>query len=184
MFAIEPLPSVLHDLVDHYQYVTKNYAYALSLACFLGTQCHPYEHPAPFNPWRLNGVVLIANLLSRTAPRTAKGELAMTCPHKGLVTVLENCDQACMCEAMLRIVVHYGPMAHSESSGVLISSRELLDDIESLPGREMEKILLQTWITDHQNPGGKYFFENSILKPLKDIAAFAIEIASAELDRR
>lgn len=182
MFAVEPVPTILHDLANFYQSGDQDFASALSLACFLATECHPFAHVAPFKPWRVKGVMLVAGLLSQTAPLSMMGELASTCSHSQLVAALSRCDQVSMCEALLRLVVHYGPMAHSEDWDVLRSAQELLGDIESLQGRERESMLLRAWATNPRHPDGRAFFEEAVLKPITELASFAIEISTAELD--
>lgn len=182
MFAIEPVPSTLHDLINFYQEDCRNLAAALSLACFLVTECHPFAHVAPFKPWRVKGVMLTATLLSHTAPLTMMGELPKTCSHAGLVAALCRCDQTSMCEALLRLVIRYGPMAHSDDWDVLKDAKELLEDIESLEGRELNATLLSAWSTNPQRSDCKAFFDEAVLKPINELAGFAIEIASAEME--
>lgn len=181
MFACEPVPSVIQALSNHYQ-ASGNFAFALCLACFLTTGCHPYAHVAPFRTWRVKGLMLTAGLLSQTAPLSATGELADACPHKELVASLSRCDQVSMCEALLRMVVQYGPMAHSEHWEVLGMARTLLEDIESLQGRERESMLLRAWAANPQNPEGRAFFEEVVLKPVREVAGFAVGIVTTELD--
>jgi SET and MYND domain-containing protein len=181
MFAVEPVPTVIHNLVNSYQ-ADRNFPFALSLSCFLATECHPYAHVAPFKAWRVKGVMMIAGLFTHAAPLLATGELANTCRHKGLVAALSNCDPPSICEALSRLALHYGPMAHSEEWGMLNIARELLGDIESLPGREQESSLIRAWVANPEDRNGKLLFEGGILKPIKELASFAVEILTAAFE--
>ena len=184
MYAIEPLPSILHDLVIRYETADQNFAYALSLACFLATQCHPYAHVVPFKPWRVKGLMMIAQLLSQTAPLSAMGELKRTCPDQRLVDKLARMDQVSMCEAVLRLVVHYGPMAHSDDWEVLKSARELLDDIQQLQGRERESAAIGAWAMSSGRPDTRHFVDEVVLGPIRELAGFALGIVERELSTR
>jgi hypothetical protein len=181
MYAVEPIPSILHDLIIRYETQEQNFAYALSLACFLATTCHPYAHVPPFKPWRVKGLMMIAQLLSQTAPLSAMGELGKTCPNRVLVDRLARMDQVSMCEAVLRLVVHYGPMAHSDDWEVLASAREVLDDIAQLQGRERESAAIGAWATNPTRPDAGHFFQEVVLGPIKDLAGFAPDILEREL---
>ncbi|KAB5581118.1 hypothetical protein GE09DRAFT_1020938 [Coniochaeta sp. 2T2.1] len=175
MYAIEPFPSLYHQLVVRYETEGMNLAYALAIACFLATQCHPYGHVAPFKPWRVKGLMIIAQLLSHTAPLSATGELGKKCgttnTSRVLVEELAKMDQVSMCEAILRLVVHYGPMAHSDDWEVLASARELLDDIAQLQGRERESAAIAAWVRDPEQPDARAFVEEMVLKPINALAA-------------
>jgi SET and MYND domain-containing protein len=176
MFAVQPLPSTLHVLATRYETEEQNFAYALSLACFLATQCHPYAHVAPFEPWRVTELVVIAQLLSQTAPLSATGELAKTCPNAVLVDRLSKMDQVSMCEAILRLVAYYGPMAHSDDWEVTAIAKELLDDIEKLQGRERESASIRAWLTNPERQDARAFVEEVVLMPINELAGFAVEI--------
>ncbi|OIW35588.1 SET domain-containing protein, partial [Coniochaeta ligniaria NRRL 30616] len=180
-YAIEPLPSVLHDLLIRHETQDQNFAYALSLACFLATHCHPFGHPAPFKPWRVKGLMMIAQLLSQTAPLSATGELGRTCPDAVLVQRLSRMDQVSVCEAVLRLVVHYGPVAHSDEWEVVVSARELLDDIAQLRGRERESAVIGAWAGSPGRPEARAFFEEVVLRPIRELAGFAVGILEREL---
>lgn len=181
MYAVEPLPALLHSLIIQYETQEQNFAYALSLACFLATSCHPYAHVPPFKPWRVKGLMMVAQLLSQTAPLSAMGELGKICPYPALVERLARMDQVSMCEAVLRLVVYYGPIAHSDDWEVVANARELLDDIAQLQGRERESATIGLWATDPERPDARHFFEEVVLKPIKELAGFALDITERRL---
>lgn len=181
MFAVEPLPTSLLDFVTMCHADSNKIAYALPLACFLSTECDPVKLVAPFLPWRVKGLMVIAKLLTHIGELRATGELERTCTHKILVDILTKSDQVSMCEAVLRLIVRYGPMGVSEDWDVLREAKSILREIESLQGREQESYFLRTWAKDPEDPEGSAFFANAVLKPIDDLAALAIGIMDAEL---
>ncbi|KAH8910479.1 SET domain-containing protein [Coniochaeta sp. PMI_546] len=181
-YAIEPLPSVLHDLVvRHETAADQNLAHALALSCLLATKCHPFAHVPPFKPWRVKGLMMTAQLLSQTAPLSAAGELGQTCSDRELVARLGRMDQVTVCEAVLRLVVHYGPLGHSDDWEVARGARELLEDIGQLRGRERESMAVRVWASTPERPDARAFFEEVVLGPIDELAEFAIGILEKEL---
>jgi SET and MYND domain-containing protein len=181
MWAVEPLPTTILQLATSWQTSYKMVVYALPLVCFLSTECDPFKLVAPFMPWRIKGILAIANLLAVTAEFTASGELATRCTHEGLVGTLAMADQVSMCEALLRLAVHHGSVGASEDWEVLKEARSMLEDLESLAGREQESNLLRAWAKDPEDPEGAAFFESQVLRPINTLASFAVEALEAML---
>jgi SET and MYND domain-containing protein len=181
MWAVEPLSTTILDMSVMYQSDSKTYANALSLACFLATECYPYKLVPPFMPWRVKSLLIIARLLTQTAPLAATGDLAKSSPHRRLVVTLSNSDQISMCEAVLRLVLRWGPLAHSDDWIILKNATEILAEIESLDGRDKEAALLRAWAQDHGHMQGKAFFEEKVSKPVRELASYAVEIITADL---
>ncbi|KAK0628519.1 hypothetical protein B0T17DRAFT_588610 [Bombardia bombarda] len=184
-FAVEPLPSAILAASSLFQTTggDAKLPYALSLSCLLATACEPFKLVAPFLPWRVKGVMVIAKLLSATAPLTASGKLAAVCAHKGLVGTLARSDQVSMCEAMLRLVLVWVEMGGGAEE-VRREAKEMLGDIESLEGRERESELLRGWAGDLQNKEGRAFFEAVVLAPVRELAGWAVGIMDAEFGER
>ncbi|KAK0730755.1 hypothetical protein B0H67DRAFT_475407 [Lasiosphaeris hirsuta] len=181
MWAVEPLPASIHEVALICQENSWTWAYALPLWCFLATECEPFRLVAPFMPWRMKGVVMIAKCLSESARQTATGELARNCPHKGLVDILARNDQVTMCEALIRLLVHDAAMGAAAGWDIAIQAREMLQDIEHLDGRENESALIQAWVKNPEDPQANAFFRYAVLKPITELAALAIQIMDAEL---
>ena len=188
MWAVEPVPSSLLEMAVMFQTASSNFVSALSLACFVATECTPFKLVAPFNAFRIKGVLLISKLLSQTAEFLSQlgtmgpdGTLGLprNCPQ-GLVDVLRRSDQVSMCEALVRLVVHYAPMASSRDWEVFQTAVEMLEDIEKLQGREKESSLLQAWASNPKQGKGEGFFKEQVLKPIHEVAAFAIDIINSE----
>lgn len=181
MWAVEPLPTTILHLATHWQTSYKMVVLALPLLCFLSTECEPFKLVAPFKPWRVKGVVAVVKLLAVTGELTASGAMAARCTHEGLVGALATADQVSMCEALLRLAVHHGSIGAGEEWEVLKQARSMLEDVESLEGREEESTLLRAWARDSDDPEGSAFFENQVLRPINTLASFAPEILEAAL---
>jgi SET and MYND domain-containing protein len=181
MWAVHPLPEMYATFIVHDGEEEQNLAYALAAACFRATRVDPYGYVAPFEPWRLKGLLVIARLLSQTAPLTATGELTKTCPLPLLAAALEKMDQVTICECVLRLVMYYGPMAHSDDWVVMQSAREMLTDMESLEGRERESAMLQLWLSNPSHPEAQHFFEEMVYKPVMRLADIAMLVIARKM---
>lgn len=163
------------ELATRWQISYTMFVYALPLMCFLAIECDPVKQVAPFMRWRVKGVLAIVKALMVTGEFTASGELAKRCTHEGILGTLAMADQVSMCEALLRLAVYQGEIGASEDWEVLQEARELLADLESLRGREQESRLVRLWVRDHQDPEGRAFVENQVLRPIRTLAGFAVE---------
>lgn len=181
MWALEPLPTTVTQLAIRWQTSYKMVVYALPLLCFASTECQPFKYVAPFKPSRIKDILAIVKLLAVTGEFTASGELATRCHHEGLVGTLAMADQVTMCEGLLRLIVHHGSVGAAESWEVLKEAKSMLEDLESLEGREQESTLLRAWANDPEDPEGGAFFEDQVLKPVNTLASFAVEILEAML---
>lgn len=181
MWAAEPLPTTILQLATSWQTSYKKVVYALPLFCFLSTECDPYKFVAPFMPWRIKNIVAIVKLLAVTGELTASGALATRCSHEGLVGTLATADQVSICEALLRLAVHHGSSSVSDDWDVFTQAKSMLEDVESLKGREQESEMLRTWIQDPEDPRGAAFFENQVLRPIQTLSSFAVDILESTL---
>ncbi|KAJ4290178.1 hypothetical protein N0V88_006687 [Collariella sp. IMI 366227] len=181
MWAAEPLSTTILQLATCWQSSYKYVVYALPLVCFLATDSDPFKYVAPFAPWRIKGIVAIIKLLAVTGELTASGELATRCTHEGLVGTLAMADQVSMCEALLRLAVHHGSIGAAEDWDVLKQAKSMLEDVESLPGREQESIMIRTWAKNPEDLEAAAFFEDQVLRPVKTLASLAPEILKAML---
>lgn len=181
MWAVEPLPTTILDLATRWQTSYKMVVYALPLLCFLSVECEPFKLVAPFMPWRIKGVMTIVKMLALTGEFTASGALATRCHHEGLVGTLAMADQVSMCEGLLRLALHHASIGAAEDWEVSRLAKAMLEDVESLEGRETESALLRTWAKDPEDPEAAAFFENQVLKPVNTLSSFAVEILEAML---
>ncbi|KAL2122379.1 hypothetical protein VTJ04DRAFT_2834 [Mycothermus thermophilus] len=182
MWAVEPLPATILALATSWQTSYKMIVYALPLLCFLATECDPVKYVAPFTPWRVKGLVAIAKVMAVTAEFTASGALATRCAHEGIVGTLATADQVTICEALLRLAVHHGKVGAAEEWEVLKEAEAMLEDLESLKGRERESGLVRAWAKDPEgDPESAAFVETQVIKKIKTLASFAVEGLEAML---
>lgn len=156
-----------------------SFAHALAVSCFAALNCDPYKYPAPFKQWRLKGIMVIAKTLTNTAPPSAMEELGRRSDPKVMV-VLQQADQVSICQALALMVLKYGPMGHSAEWEIIELATSMLQDIESLEGREKESALLHAW-AESRDQTGTAFFKTEILTPIQDLAGCAEEILTSDL---
>lgn len=123
---------------------------------------------------------MLANVLSNTIllPRSLPAGGA----SKGKVArALENMDQVTLYQAILAIIVCWGPSAHSKDWLVYRQAVDQLEQVESLPGRDEAKSLVKIWAADIGISEATEFFELHNLKYLRELAEFANEIMDSEL---
>ncbi|ORY62164.1 uncharacterized protein BCR38DRAFT_458753 [Pseudomassariella vexata] len=129
-----------------------DFAYSLALSCFLALNSDPFRNPAPFSPQRIKGLLMISKLLSHTGAESASAQPGNDGSVRSrLAQSLMRMDQATMAQAILRMAVHYGPLAHSEEWQVYREASQLLKDIESLPGREKECAAIKFWVKEQND---------------------------------
>ena len=98
---------------------------------------------------------------------------------------------------LLMLVVHYGPMAHSEEWTVYIEAKEMLQDIlnmgvpsgnaeagEAMQKRERVTVMMREWIKEPEGERGRLAFELAIGKPVETLAGFALPILRSQLESR
>ncbi|KAI5861755.1 hypothetical protein GGS23DRAFT_611342 [Durotheca rogersii] len=183
LFAVEPLTQVLVDAGAYFA-EQSNYAYSLAIACFLALRSDPYREPMPFSGPRAKGMLMIAKLLALTASETSPasgGAGAASLPAR-ISQALSKMDQATMCQTVLAMVVHYFPDTYSKEWLVYRQARDLLDDLESLPGRETENALVRAFAAKPSGPEEARFFETAVLRPIQVLAQFALEGMDVDFD--
>lgn len=178
LFAVEPVPQIISQASVYFaecQDVPSGFA----LSCFLTIYCDPFQEPMPFSATRLKSLLMLANVLSNTI--RPPGSLPAGGALNGKVAqALENMSQITLYQAILAIVVRWGPSAQSKDWLVYRQAIDQLKQVESLPGREDAKSLIQIWAADKGIPEAAEFFELHVLKPLRELAGFAIEIMDSE----
>lgn len=181
MWAQEPLGLTVEHAIMYYTEIG-SFAHALSVACFAALKCAPFKYPAPFKERRLKGLMVIAKTLTNTAPPSVMDELSSKTDERVMVC-LRQADQVAMCEALALMVEKYGPLAHSEDWEIVDLARNFLGDIANLKGRETESGLLRAWVGGRDEAGTNYF-EAQILQPVEDLAAFAVDVMTADFGNK
>jgi len=178
MWAAEPLAQIFQGAINYYV-EQHNYLHALCVECFVAIHSDPFKYVAPFAPWRLKGLLMIAKTLTNTAMPSAKGYARV---HPGVVAALEKTDEGSLYQSILLLVLHYGPRGHSAEWDILNDSREMLRDIESLEARKTESGILHEWIRNHEHPAASFFFRERALEPMARLAGLAVDILKADLE--
>ncbi|KAK6062671.1 SET and MYND protein [Seiridium cupressi] len=184
LFAIEPLPQVMGEATLYFG-ERGAFPNSLAVSCFLAIYSDPFKSPMPFGPSRVKGLLMLANILSNTAPMSGSSMPSHGGSLDGRVAqALSKMDQATMAQAILTIVVHWAASAHSEDWQIHKEASMQLRDIENLPGREKEKSLIQAWAKHQDNPEAAMFYEVAVLKPIRELAGFALEIMDSHFGTR
>ncbi|OLN81108.1 Histone-lysine N-methyltransferase ASHR1 [Colletotrichum chlorophyti] len=186
-WAIEPFAQLVDEASFYFGKDRGNHECALAVACLSAYEIEPYKHVAPFHPQRLKGLSSIAIALSNTAPepqrlsKLARDMLATNkFPVEG-VKVLENLDQVSLCQMVLSLIDMYSKQAPSADWEVLIVAREMLKDIESLPGREKENSLIALWKEDPK--GMEDFFRYGLAEPVRVLSELGKAVLEVDLGR-
>ncbi|KAI8958559.1 hypothetical protein F5Y11DRAFT_33588 [Daldinia sp. FL1419] len=179
LYAVEPLSqAIVEGSICFCE--QGNFPYALSVSSFLALESDPYRGPMPFHGPRVKGMLMVAKLLANTAADSLSSPSGGTGISARLLEVLSKMDQATMCQVILAMVIHYCPAAHSKEWVVYHQANDLLKDIERLPGRETENVLINAFV---KNPTGSEevrFFNMAVLEPIQKLAGFALEIMDSE----
>jgi hypothetical protein len=176
LFAVEPVPKVMGE-ASIFLGERGIFEYALALCCFITINSDAIKSPMPFSPLRVKGLLMVANLLSNTAPISGSNVSASDTSLNGRIRrALSKMDQATMTQAILSLVVRWAPLAHSQEWVVLREANAQLEDIENLRGREKERDLIKLWANKNEDPEAAMFFEYAVLKPVQELADFALEI--------
>lgn len=180
LFAVEPLPRVMGEATIYFG-EREDFTCGAVICCFLALNSDPIKSPMPFGPSRLKGLLMLANILSNTAPisgsntPSAGGTLRVR-----IAQALSKMDQATMAQAILAIIVQWSRLTHSEEWHVYQEANAQLKDIEKLPGRRKEKELVQIWVKGQDDVEAAMFLDYAVLKPLRELAEFALEVMDSE----
>ncbi|KAI0022574.1 hypothetical protein F4780DRAFT_184270 [Xylariomycetidae sp. FL0641] len=178
MFAIEPLTQVLVEASMYFS-EQERYEYSLAISCFLALHSDPYRAPMPFAPQRVKGLLMVAKLLANTGPANPSSGTGGRCSSQ-IKQALSEMDQATMCQVVLMLVMHYAPAAHSKEWAICQEAMALLNDLESLPGRETEQALVRALVRNPSAPEERRFFETAVLKPIQKLSEFALPVMTEE----
>ncbi|KAF9876496.1 MYND finger [Colletotrichum karsti] len=184
-WAIEPFAQVVDEASFYFGKDRGNHECALAVACLSAYEIEPFKHVAPFHPQRLKGLSSIAIALSNTAPdpgkltKLARDMASLKKFEPKHVKVLENLDQVSMCQMVLSMIDMYSHLAPSADWEVLVLAKEMLNDIESLPGREKENSLILAWRKDPKDMDE--FFRFGLIEPIKALSELGKVVLEVDL---
>ncbi|KAF4832696.1 Histone-lysine N-methyltransferase ASHR1 [Colletotrichum siamense] len=184
-WAIEPFAQVVDEAAYYFGKDRGNHECALAIACLSAYDIEPFKHVAPFHPSRLKGLSAIAIALSNTAPnpgkltKLARDMAALKKFPPESVKLLENLDQVSLCQMVLSIIDFYSDLAPSADWEPLVLAKEMLKDIESLPGREKETSLILAWRTDPKTMDD--FFRFGLVGPIRTLSELGKVVLEVDL---
>lgn len=185
LYAIEPLPRMLSEASIYFTELGR-FSHSLVISCFLALNCDPFQHPMPFHPFRVKGMMAVGKLISNTGQDYAtgaagQGSTAGQQPLEArLKQVFEATDSITVAQAALMMGAWWGPKAHSEEWQPYQEAVEVLKDVETLPGRGDEKKMLNIWAKGGQDLEAQLFFQHAVLKPVQELASLALDIIDTE----
>ncbi|XXG93881.1 hypothetical protein Hte_000130 [Hypoxylon texense] len=159
------------------------FTYGLAISCFVALHIDPYRDPMPFATPRIKDMLIIAKFLAHTATATVASSTSSE--NDGALATrvseaLSGMDQLTMGQTILKLIIYQSAVAHSKEWPVYQQAIDLLNGLESLPGRETENALVDAFA---KNPSGSEemrFFKTTVLEPLQRLAGFALEIMDTE----
>lgn len=187
LWATSPLPQILTELSIYYT-EEGNYAFALAIACFVATSCDPYRYVAPFHQVRVKNIFMIAKLLANTAEGSATLEQPLTAvaskarADQKVQETLKNIDQVSLCQMLLLMILKMGPVGHEGEWELCVSAREMLEDIERLPGREKEVSLINSWRESPDDESCQAFFEYAVVQQVETLATMGRGLLNIDVD--
>ncbi|KAF4981402.1 hypothetical protein FZEAL_2784 [Fusarium zealandicum] len=188
LWAVSPLPQVLAEISILYA-EEGNFVYALATACYIAKECDPFRHVAPFHPVRVKGLFLIAKLLAHTAADTASlGNAVQASASKEYFSqralqTLQDIDQVSLCQMLLIMILESVPKAYVEEWELSVSAKQMLEDINQLPGREQELSYINLWKEDTRGDQSRAFYEYAVLKQVDTLANLGLEVLTMDFGR-
>ncbi|CAK7243155.1 MAG: hypothetical protein STHCBS139747_004666 [Sporothrix thermara] len=207
-WAVEPLAQVVTLAIMHCIAVG-NYAHLLAFACFAAQHIDPYKFPAPFATWRVKGLLTMAKAIPHTlllvmpadlpasqggdggaAAREARGqgpgqdksaEARSRIVDPRVLAVIEDLVDGGLYLALLKMVLHNGPLGHSAAWPPLDEARRLLANFEADPNQKLSPSvsLVNEWFANPSAPKMVDFFEKQLLDPVNRLSALAPELLEA-----
>lgn len=187
LWAVSPLANLLTEISILYS-EKQNFAYALFVACFSACESDPFRFPAVFHPSRSRALLVIARLLSNTAPLAAKqqSEEKSTSPESTLyesaIEKLVKIDQVSLCQMLLVIILRGASDKRLMEWEVAKAAAEMLYEIENLPGREQENSLIRLWQESPGDDESKALFHYAVVKQLDTLAQLGKQVLESDFD--
>ncbi|KAM0564011.1 hypothetical protein ACHAPJ_000219 [Fusarium lateritium] len=187
LWAVSPLSQLLTEVSILYT-EEDNFIYALATACFIATSCDPYRHVLPYHPVRIKCLLLVAKLLSNTAADTASLGNSQVMASQGdfnqrALQTLQDIDQVSLCQMLLIMILKSVPKGYVQEWEVSITAKQMLEEINQLPGRDQEVSLINSWKEDPEADQARAFFEYAVVKQIDALANLGLEILNSDFGR-
>jgi hypothetical protein len=175
-WANEPNGHFLAEAISYYVGLD-NFEAALAVSSLAATESDPFKYTEPFHPLRLHGCMKLVKSLSNTAPRRgalaafAKRALTAAGHPQEPLEALAHLDQLSLCQMILFLIHLYAPMGHSKEWQVYREALEMLEELQSLPGREQENGVIRSWVENPADPRMQEFCRYGLVTPVAALAA-------------
>lgn len=186
LLAVSPVPQVLTELSILFS-DKENYAYSLSIACLIAVECDGYRYPAPFHPSRVKTLLMIAKLLANTAAAAAEQSSAVQTSssvpsdlYQKVLSALQEIDQVSLCQMLVIMILQSVPIEQMAEWDLIVAAKDMLQDIESLPGRENETSLIEAWKNNRNADESKPFFEYAVVQQINNLATLGRAVIDQE----
>ncbi|KJZ76536.1 hypothetical protein HIM_03872 [Hirsutella minnesotensis 3608] len=185
LWAVTPVPEMVTEISIYYA-EQGDFAPALALACLVATECDPYRYLAFFHPARAKTLLMIAKLLANTAEGTAKLVDTVVAVSKQVTVgqkvqdALQDIDQVSLCQMLLLMILRLSPDGLAAEWETATAAREMLRDIEQLPGREKEVSLIRAWTTDPAEGQSQAFFDYAVVQQVSALASLGRAILQVD----
>lgn len=167
LWAVSPVPRVLAEASIYYA-EAGSFASALAVACLVATAADPIRYAAWFHPVRVRNLLVVAKLLANTAEDA--GANAGAAMERKVRDRLRDVDQVALCQMLLLMVLKAAPAGCGDEWELAEPAREMLRDIERLPGRDRELSLINAWASDSSSDQSKAFFDYAVVQQVKALA--------------
>ncbi|PHH83960.1 hypothetical protein CDD83_2727 [Cordyceps sp. RAO-2017] len=187
LWAVTPVPQLLTEISIHFA-EQGDFATALAVSCFVATVCDPYRYVACFHPVRAKNIFMIAKLLTNTAEATAglddavQHVTATVDLDQRIRETLRDIDQVSLCQMLLTVVLRLAPTGHAAEWDLTTAAREVLQDIEQLPGRDKELSLITAWTRDPADDQSRAFFDYAVIQQVDALAKLGRDVLSFHFD--
>lgn len=179
LWAVAPLPQLLTEI--SLCFVQEgNYPFALTIVCLLATACDPVRYAAPFQPVRTKNVFMVAKMLANTADQAPLPPGAASRLSQRVRETLGEIDQVSLCQMLLHLVQGLAPDGLAGEWELALSAREMLTEIEQLPGREKELSLIKSWEREPGSDQSQAFFNYAVVQQLESLAKLGRAVLEAE----
>lgn len=188
LWAVTPLPQVLTELSINYA-ERGDSASALALACFVATTCDPYRYTALSHPSRVRNLLVVAKLLANTAEVAAAASSQAIEPvetRRGLNErfreLFRDLDQVSLCQTLLTMVLQSAPNGRGAAWEPAMTARDMLRDVEQLPGRDQKLSIIAAWTEDPASDRSRILFEHAVRRPVNALAGLGRELLLVDLE--
>ena len=182
LLAVTPISAILKSMSLVFSDQGK-FGFSLVLECLLMTECESYRRPWPQTTSRAISLFTIAKLMTNTLPGTLGADPTIfdVAPKYKAVAqkvkqTLEKIDQVSLCQMTAMLVMKMVDPAIEKEWSVAAETKEILADIEGLPGRKEDLKLILKWRDNPIDVESRRFFDFAFNKSIEKLAAVGEDV--------